>query len=164
MRRGAAGDSGPYPGVDVADRNRGGMRPAAAGFSSQNDRVVSTSGAKHLSMRGRFRDAPVGSRGEFEGVVCAMAMDGAETAFTRIPADHPRAFLHMGAAVGTDAPFPKVEKVSYLGRRHDRAPPSRCVCRNAGPFPVMLSGVLSRAALITILVLLFNGLTVPAFP
>ncbi len=75
-------------------------------------------------MGGRFLDAPVSSRGELEGVKGAVATDAAESAFTRIPADHPRALPHMGAAVGADAPMPKVEKVSHLGRCHDRAPPA----------------------------------------
>ncbi len=33
-----------------------------------------------------------------------------------------------------NAPFPKVEKVSRLGRRHDPSP-GRCVYRNAVSFP-----------------------------
>ncbi len=143
------------------------MRPAVAGFPRQNDRVVSPFGARRLSalsVGGRFLDAPVGSRGELEGVIGAMATDGAESAFTRIPADHPRALPHMGAAVGADVPIPKVEKVSRLGRRHDRAPPAGAFSVTLFPSPVMLPGVLSQAGLIAIFVLFFNGLTIPAFP
>ncbi len=32
VERGGAAESGPYPGVDVVERNGGGMRPAVAGF------------------------------------------------------------------------------------------------------------------------------------
>ena len=101
-----------------------GPRPRASHVATTGSfRLAALGRISVLDVLGRFLDAPVGSRGELEGVIGAMATDGAESAFTRIPADHPRALAHMGAAVGADAPVPKVEKVSHLGRRHVRAPP-----------------------------------------
>ncbi len=85
------------------------MRRAAAGFSCRNDRVVSPCGARRLSaldVLGRFLDAPVGSRGEVEGVIGAMATVAAQSAFMRIPADHPRPPAHGCRGRGVSA-YPK---------------------------------------------------------